>query len=316
MIAGGALSGRFDLRVYDAATGRLTKSRSFDNLITDNGLVRYCQPYGSNTFLQMQVCVGKGTAAPQPTDMSLGNYFASSSSGIMQGSNLVAPTEPDWVSSSRITLRFNVGTFNGDTISEIGVCQNNKPNNLWCRALILDEYGNPSSITILSNEYLDVTYTLNYHPDLTDTPFQFEMNGITYNCVARAALVNRQPFSTKGSNLFGPQLYITSVFNTQTLGAITSEPPSETGGKLSVSDGVAGEKTYSAEAPYSYTNTFTIPFALGNFHGDGIGAMTLRAFDSFGIWGYSQISITPKMPKDENTQITFTLSRTISRLST
>lgn len=313
MIAGGTLSGHFDLRVYDAATGRLTKLRSFDNLITNNGLIRYCQPYSSNTFLRVQVCVGKGTAAPQPTDTSLADYFASSSNSDEMKGKLVAPEAPDWISSSRVTLRFNAGTFNGDVITEIGICQSDNRNNLWCRALILDDYGDPSSITILANEYLDVTYTLNYHPILTDTPFQFVMNGTTYSCVARPAFINDQAFSSTGSNLFAPSTIIDAVYNIQTLGEITGEPVYSTGGKQTVSSQEASYKGYSTESPFSYTCTYTLPLTLGNFSNGGIGAMLLRGAYNYGIIGYTQISITPKIPKDPNTEMTFTLSRTVSR---
>ena len=313
MISGGSFSGRFDLSIHDAATGRLRKSLSFPNLITNYGLIAYCS---SNVFRSIRAAVGKGTKVPAPEDTLLDSFFiATTATGELRG-NASTPSAPDWISSTTVTLRFTAGTFNGDTLSEIGIMRGdvayNVSGELWCRALILDAMGNPSTITVKNNEYLDVKYTLFYHPDLTDTEFQFEMDGFTYNCVARAAKVNDGVFKNLGYGhaLARGPLSILSVFSSQTLGEVTGEPA---GSRINFNKNI-NNYNYSNERPYSYTSTYPLGLGEGNFSG-GIGSMVLGTVELFayGIMNKTQVSFDPKLPKDINTEMNFTLSKTISR---
>ena len=210
MITSGSFSGHFDLRVYDANTGALTKSRSFPNLITNQGLASYCGK--SPSFYRSRICVGNGTAAPSPENTELSNYIAVSSVNLGAGTfnggsgNYGAP---DYISWTKGTVRFAAGTFNGTTLTEIGVTNESASHPVFSRALILDEQGLPSAIVVLANEYLDVTYTLFYHPDLTDSEFTFVMNGEKYRCVARAAYVNQDAFrNTAGMSPLLVQRYV------------------------------------------------------------------------------------------------------------
>ncbi len=93
------------------------------------------------------------------------------------------------------TLRYlwNQGEFDGVTISKVGVIntlanQNTDPpyvaNRLLAGQLIKDGLGNPVTITILSDEQLDITYTM-YIPVMSDiigaTSGTMILNGIEYN---------------------------------------------------------------------------------------------------------------------------------------
>ena len=315
MISAGSFSGHFDLKVYDAATGRLTKSRSFPNLITNDGLIRYCS---GNTLSSLRISVGTGTAEPLPTDTGLSNFLKSSYNTNQLAYNASTPQPPDYLSTTKMTIRFNAGEFTGETISEIGVCvagNQNVNNPLWCRALILDEYGNPSTITILSNEYLDVTYTLIYHPKLDDDQFTFTMDGVTYECTSRVAYVGSGVFNNSGYGhaLRGGPMMIAKVYNSQTLGEITGQPVYSSGGMLETAYD-NNSWIYESENPYSHKSLFGLALAKGNFAG-GIGAMLLatNSWRAYGIMNQTQVSINPKIPKDANTEMTFTLMKTVSR---
>ena len=317
MIRAGSISGHFDLRVYDAYTGRLTKELSFPNLITDRGLMSYC---GNGVqFGTAYVCVGNGTAAPDPLDTTLQSFLAKSDTSIGGTFNggYTSPSAPDWISTTKGTCRFNAGRFDGTTISEIGITNNQNTNYVWCRALILDAYGAPTTLTILSNEYLDVTYTLKYHPDLTDTQFTFELGGTTYQCTSRVAQVNSTVFNNSGgsSPLQRGPLSILAVYNSQTLGAVTSEPVYSSGGKATLSQpSSASYEPYSSATPFTHSSQFNINTTQGNFAG-GIGAMLVgnNTYFARGILSKSQISFEPKLPKDSNTEMRFWLSKTVSR---
>lgn len=55
----------------------------------------------------------------------------------------------------RIRFRFPAGTFDNTTLAEVAVINNNKK--CWNRALITDSDGKPTTLTVLNDEYLDVT---------------------------------------------------------------------------------------------------------------------------------------------------------------
>lgn len=313
MMTPGSISGQFDLKVYDAYTGKLTKSRSFPNLITNQGLIAYCGGGNIGNFTYPCVCVGNGTSTPTPDDTTLASHLVNSGGFPELWQSLIAPTAPDWVSGVSGTVRFNAGTFDGTTLSEIGITNGASGNPVWCRALILDEQGLPSSVTVLANEYLDVTYTLYYHPKLDDTEFQFQMAGVTYNCVARAAFISQNAFG-----VYHPlQAYgfcFRAVYNTQTLGEITSEPVYESGGKIYFL-GNYTPVAYASETPYTYKTKTDLYLVDGNFDG-GIGAAliaNLSGNDGNALHPMTQVSFTPKLPKDSNTEMSFTLARTMAR---
>lgn len=311
MITPGSISGRFDLKVFDAYTGKLTNSRSFPNLITNQGLIGYCGG-GLNFGYPNIVCVGNGTATPTPEDTTLASHLRNSGYFPEIWQSLIAPAAPDWISGVSCTVRFNAGTFDGTTITEIGITNGNSGNPVWCRALILDERGQPSSITVLANEYLDVTYTLYYHPKLDDTEFQFVMDGVTYNCIARAAYVSTQAFN-KYHPLQPFAFTFRALYNTQTLGDVTGEPVYSSGGKieLNASNSSVG---YSSETPYTFKRKCNLALSQGNFDG-GIGAALVANDVAYqnGLHPQTQISFTPKLPKDSNTEMSFTLARTMAR---
>ena len=312
MIAPGSISGHFDLKVYDAYTGKLTNSRSFPNLITNQGLIAYCGGGNIGDFVyDIYACVGNGTSTPTPEDTTLASHLKNSnkvSSGTWK--SLIAPTAPDWISGVSCTVRFNAGTFDGTTITEIGITNGKSNNPVWCRALILDEQGQPSAIVVLANEYLDVTYTLYYHPKLDDTEFQFQMDGVTYNCIARTAFVSSQAFYLNYP-LMGPYFSFGAVYNTQTLGDVTGEPVYSSGGRITLNI-PPSSVAYSSETPYTFRRKFNLALSQGNFDG-GIGAALVRSTTINGMNPQTQISFTPKLPKDANTEMSFTLARTMAR---
>lgn len=309
----GAFSGHFTLRVVDARNDRIVRELSFPNLITNQGLAGYCG--ASPNFTPTRICVGNGTAAPAVTDTALQSLVAISP-GISISDARPTPVAPDYVSSISMSARFAAGTFSGTSLTEIGITNNvaaSAP--VFSRALIVDASGAPIAITILANEHLDVVYTLNYHPDLTDSTFSFAMDGVTYTGTARAAFVGTNVFAGGAFTLIRKRLAINAAYNTQELGAVTGEPMYSSGGKLDTS--TASTPTYlaySSEKPYTHGSTMTIPLNRGNFTG-GIGAMLLGGYyiDAGQINSQTQVSFSPKIPKDVNTVMTFTIEKTLSR---
>ena len=130
----------------------------FDNLVLDTGLQRI----GANDDWMNWLHLGTGITAPAPLQNSLINATYKGMSlaphtplapDTDHGVNIVDPLNPYcW-----ITRVFRVSPRGENrTYSELGVGWSDS--NLFSRTLIKDPLGEQSTITILGDEYLDVTY--------------------------------------------------------------------------------------------------------------------------------------------------------------
>lgn len=168
-----------------------------NNLITDLGLdlIATNESY-------MQVCaVGTGNAVPNVSDVQLDSFLVSTTSvtGRQQGVNSTEPYAV-WV---RKTFRFNQGQAAGN-ISEVGI--GSSASQLFSRALVLDGGGNPTSITVLPDEWLDVVYELTLEIDTTDVTGQVTLGGNiggTYDFIFRPCLVTTLKSTTNTTSSRG-----------------------------------------------------------------------------------------------------------------
>jgi hypothetical protein len=154
------LSGHFKLEVFDARTNKLKRTMEFNNLILNNGL----NLIGTRGGLRVidRCVIGTGTTVPDVNQTALTSLSASTT-GIQANAFVRNTTTLPYYVGGSATYRFTAGQLNGN-YSEIGVGY--LTTSLFSRALILDTGGNPTSITVLSDEFLDVTYTLRmYIPD-------------------------------------------------------------------------------------------------------------------------------------------------------
>lgn len=149
---------------------------NFTNLITDAGL----DMIGTNTSdAYLGVCrLGSGSGTPAFTDTVLGNQIASANriSSTYGGSD-TAPVH-SW---GRYKYSFAPGSATGN-ISEIGISNSGTATlPLFSRALIKDALGNPITLTILADDYLDVFYTVRIYtsPDVTSFSVVDGANTIT-----------------------------------------------------------------------------------------------------------------------------------------
>lgn len=148
------IGARFKL-VASKADGRITKETGwFDNIVLDSGIDRMLSGAWGNG-----VAVGSGSSTPQKTQTQLDSVIANTTTLFANSSGAQTTTEPfyDWV---RLTYRFAEGVAAGN-ISEVGLTYQNAQT-LWNRALVRDTEGNPTSITILSDEFLDVVVEIRH----------------------------------------------------------------------------------------------------------------------------------------------------------
>lgn len=150
------LTGRFTFTVT-RQNGEKEVVADFPNLILDSGLN---QMVTLSIFTLLAACrVGSGSTAPAVGQTLLANQVAGTTA--TQGSNLLdgrgeAVPYLGW----EYTKRFSTGVAAGN-LSEVGMGPYaSATSSLFSRALIVDSGGNPTTITVLPSEILDVTYTL------------------------------------------------------------------------------------------------------------------------------------------------------------
>ena len=180
----GQVAGQYTIRKYKADTNELIQEIGpFDNLITNQGLNRVgTDVFGSRIF------IGTSTATPSVTDTQLGAYLnytdALAPSGSWNSSILRGGSPEYWVQGAG-TWRFPAGAATG-TLTEVGIGWFNGTtieanHRVSSRALIVDSGGSPISITVLADEYLDVTYSLRYYPYIgSDVVQTVVISGVSY----------------------------------------------------------------------------------------------------------------------------------------
>lgn len=254
------LEGMYTIRKYCALTGKLKQEIGpFKNKITNLGKDRA----GSSSALYNYCYVGTGTSPSTFTDTSMGNLKVASTSYTDSTSrNSVVPY---WHQYSQ-TYRFAAGVINGN-ITEVGVgWSNTSVGALWSRELIVDSGGNPITLTVLANEFLDVVYSLRIYPSTADFTGSMTINGIVYNYTARTANINTTQVS---SNSYRPAPSITQVYS----GPVALGP-------------VTGSLTGAVQqgAPSSYT---IAPYVTGTYSIDTTSAFALTAGNvAGGITGF------------------------------
>lgn len=286
------LEGRYNLIVRDGKT--LEKKREtgwFKNLILDAGLNRM----GTGAF--MTHChVGTSSVAPAVSQTALQGFLAGT--GTIQSSVASTQASAPYFGKMVKIYRFAAGVATG-TLAEVGVAWQITNGNVFSRALITDTAGNPTTITVLPDEVLDVVYELRQYPDLIDKVFQAVISGVTYDCVLRAALVTTQSvWADTIDNSFGPYVSSTAagiVYN-GTLGPITADPSGS-------SDSAENVPSIGAYTNGSYQRTMSAFWGLnrGNLAG-GITALSMRTTRG----GY-KMSFSPPLPKDNTKTLTLTM---------
>jgi hypothetical protein len=267
----------------------------FPNLIVTAGL----NAIGTANNYLTACRVGTGTAPPSPSDTGLGNQIAGTSSRVLNQSGVRA--SPPYYGARTITYEFAEGAAAGN-LTEVGIATAATGGSLFSRALILDGEGNPTSITVLSDEILQVDYQLRLYPPTSDVVGSITISGNNYDYTLRAADVTSSAWaigSGSGTGSVGGGSGVIAVdthraYETQTLGSITESPSGSSQDRSNVSNASYVTGTFYRD----YTVTWGL--TAGNFT-LGIGSITSRQ-GTDGFFGKIQMNFTPRIPKD-NTKI-------------
>lgn len=262
----------------------------FPNLILNGGLDRM----GANADYLYWCQVGSGSTAPVAAQAALVNRIAGTNTGqaIVAGAQASAPYY-GWL---RRTYRFAVGVAAGN-LSEVGVGWAST-GSLFSRALILDGGGSPTTITVLSDEVLDVTYELRRYPGTVDLTGTVVLDGVTHNWVSRAAAVTTEGAWTGAGAMV---LDFALSFNGG-IGAVTTSP-----------SGVSGILSATA-LPYSagsYTRAVTVSAGLNDSNlAGGIRSILIHSYSNTARY---QIQFDPAIPKDNTKVLSLTIQHSWAR---
>ena len=155
--------GYFSLAVYREDGTEVTEKRvsNTDNVVTYAGAYNLFFENGDyDLFSNMKSQVGTGTTELTRASSGLTNLLAttSSSTGASRSGNEVSNEDGTATLTATRTNSFSLGGVVG-TISEIGLATSSGTRFI-AGQLIKDEFGSPTTLTILSDEQLIVTYTL------------------------------------------------------------------------------------------------------------------------------------------------------------
>lgn len=180
------MQGRFKLEAVKRDGSRRMLADWFDNLILNAGLERM----GSGITIAGAM-VGTNNATPAATQTALGAQIAYSTA--IQGSATFGVDEAENFAWRRVRYRFAEGVATGN-LAEVGVGW--ASGSCFSRALILDGGGAPTTITLLSDESLDVTYELRLYPSTADVTGSLTLGGTSYSYTLRLSKFNDTDVAT------------------------------------------------------------------------------------------------------------------------
>lgn len=278
------LAGYFKIEAIDSRTGESRVLADwFPNLILDSGL----NAMGSNTLssLCLNCQVGTSNTAVDASQTGLVARIAGVARDVSQETHGTDTSGADYFGWSRRKYLLTPGTATGN-LSEVAVALA-ATGNTFNRALILDDMGAPTTITVLSTDYLVVQYELRKYCPMADVVGSTNIGGQAHDYIIRASLAG------SSWHPFGSDLSASRAFAyTGDIGAITSVP--------------AGTSSFTdTTTPLAYGNNDLfrdgrIVWSLGQGNIGGVrSVLTVGSGNQFGRF---QIQFDPTIAKD-NTKI-------------
>jgi len=295
------LAGEYKI-VVNKADGTTVETDWFSNLILDQGLDRIGA--GWNQVIAYAQ-VGTGTIAPAVTQISLETPAGGSTQQTSPNGGIVNSGAPAYETTYTWSFAFAQGAVVGN-ITEIGVGWAATGSTLFSRALILDNLGNPTSITIVAIDQLTVFYRLKIVPPLSDITGTVTIGGTPYNYTARVAQAGSFANATwtfwasqiaQAGSLVPPRGALT-YGSGSVLGAITGSPTLASGtSTTSISSG-----TYT---PGSFNRDATVTWSISQ--GNATGGIQAIAFN-YGVQDSMrfQYRFDTVIPKDNTKTMSIT----------
>ena len=204
--------GRFQVTIKNPDGSIKTELPWQDNLITDEGLKlmnginqkTHLNSNSSNRYISTNCFVGSSSVEPTTTNVKLGNFIASNSRYESYNEFIEEPTvaRPNYIRHSW-QQKYIYTNLDNVNIAEIGlgymVNSRSQDYVLYTHALIKDEQGIPSTITVLRGEILEVNYEFSTYWDVRPKKGEFTLTKIkgnqseteTYEYLAHLGIISK-----------------------------------------------------------------------------------------------------------------------------
>lgn len=248
----------FKMKVY-RPDGTLKKETDwFKNLVLNTGLEHLGG--ANNGAGTSYLLVGTGSSAPEATQTKLDAAFASTRT-VVSTTGGRHTTKPYYTWGRRV-YRFAQGVAAGN-ISEMGLAGGTWSNNytLFNRVLVRDSLGNPTTITVLADEYLEVTVEVRCY-------FQESFSG-SFNLVDKTgAIISTHNYTGKPCLQGNPADFLLEpvVFDYNRNNTVVYSG-SLTDSVVSTPSGGWANCTSKTTYPRSYTARAELPFGLDSGNG-------------------------------------------------
>lgn len=250
----------------------------FDNLITDAGL----NLLGTGAFYvdNLAYCrIGTGNTAPANSNVNLVTQVGATNTASL-GSAVGISVDGTYV-YRRVSKRFNAGTVAGVNLAEVGM-GSATTGDLFSRALITDPSNNPITITLDTDEILDVLYELRAYLPAQDQVFTPTIDGSANTVTQRYSKKPEQLIAFAGG--LGYNFLMNSGVPNWSLFGHTLEAntlPNETAGFESPFGGATqcNSIAYSTYVSGSYTRSATLTYNITNAnYTTGIGTVFVGTY--------------------------------------
>ena len=205
------IKGKFQITVKNADGTVKTKLPWQDNLITDTGLkllngADYTTHLGkklSHWYINTNCMIGSSSIEPANADTCLGEFVAVNSRAESYSEHLEEPTEtrPHYLRQYWKQKYIFTGLTNVN-VTELGLGKwedaSKKEYALFTHALIKDEHGRPTTITVLQGEILEINYECSTYWDLRPKKGEFTLTKVkgtqldeeTYEYLAHLGIIS------------------------------------------------------------------------------------------------------------------------------
>ena len=293
------LGGEYKIQIT-RADGTVQTSQWFDNMILDAGLNRLGAS-GVAVFDHLQV--GTGTLAVAASQTKLNSYKAGTT--LYHHSTENSDTSPHKVSHTYKAV-FEQGAVVGN-ITEVGVGTDAAgAENLFSRALIVDDNGVAISMAIIALDQLTVFYKLTLTPPLNTTTGTLVIGGVSYGytCrIERAGSFSNGSYLASNSDNFSLATTMYAYSGACALGAVTE----------TISGDWVGSSEYAVHVSYAQstkTRVSRLTFSINQGNSDtGLTGFTLNYTAS----ACFQYVLNKPIPKDNTKVLTLDVALSWSR---
>ena len=275
-----SVGARFKLVARKASTEEITRETEwFKNIVLDTGL----NQMSVGTWID-RVRVGSGNSTPVASQTQLDNTIASTTT-------VLTTTSPYYVAAKR-TYRFAEGVAAGN-ISEVG-CGWGAGLALWNRALVKDLNGDPTTITVLSDEFLDVIVEVRYYPTQSFSG-SFNLLNKTGQIVSSHTYTGLPHFAESGFVSFSKVTGALATLCSGGMNNVNTSPSSPLGN-------VAALSTYPSPKTLTCTSSFPLITANGSIR------TVLQIFSTIAAGSGYKFEINPPIVKTDQMVLSFTFS--------